>query len=103
VRGGREASQVQSRLGDDRRRGGDADPGELIEKATPQAKGAIWALVRSSMSAMSARSWSMRASILVSRNAWCSLNLPMNASRGWGSSCASSVSPPVSRQIAWRR
>src|SRR5664280_128017 len=58
-------------------------PGIVSRRATAAAKGAISSSIRVSTSVMSAAPASIRASILVSRNAWWSLNRPTNASSSW--------------------
>src|SRR5664280_2603298 len=88
-------------------------PGIGSRRATASAKGAICSSIRVSTSAMSASIASIRASILVSRNAWWSLNRPTNASSSWliltrmraRASCArtfGSRSPAISAAIIAR-
>jgi hypothetical protein len=88
-------------------------PGIESRRATASAKGAICSSIRVSTSAMSASMASIRASILVSRNAWWPLNRPTKASSSWlilmrmraRASCArtfGSRSPAISAAIIAR-
>ena len=66
---GGEAAHVGADLGDDHLGGGAADPGDLIQPVgRGRERATSWSILASS-SAMSALAWSMRPSILASRNA----------------------------------
>ena len=69
-----------TRLGDENGAATRPMPVTSSSRATVAAKGAIISSILVSSSAMSASIASIRASILASRNAWCSVKWPVNAS-----------------------
>jgi hypothetical protein len=91
VRRGLEAGHVHADLGHDHRCGGGSNPGDLIQAGHRRRERGQLFFGPLPTAAMSALSASTRASIVVSRNLWWSLNRPMNAStsgRSWTASVA---------------
>ena len=65
---GGEAAHIQADLGDDQLRGGVADPTDLIQPVDRLSERGDLLVDVASSSALSALAWSMRPSILASRN-----------------------------------